>query len=149
VTPEQPLVGMIPTDGTVVNPQSVLFMIGASNLAANNWRLPPNLKGIQGNAVCQGVFVWFNDSYANCTINSLTFIFQDGRIATATAPQDKPFGHLTTLFGSPNIKGIYHGNALYAAGGTGFFGALQGFGNAFASQEQQISSVGNTAVVFF
>lgn len=149
VTPEQPLVGMIPTDGTVVNPQTVLFMIGANNLAANNWKLPPDLKGIQGNAVCQGVFVWFNDSYANCAITSLTMIFHDGRIATATAQKNEPFGHLTTLHGSPNIPGYYHGNALYAGAGTGFFAGLQGFGNAYASEQQQVTSIGNQAIISY
>lgn len=146
ITPEQPLVGMIPKSGAVVNPQSVLFMVGSHNLAANGWHLPPEVKGIQGNALCQGVFVWFNDAYANCTINSLTFIFTDGRIATVKAPQDKPFGHLATQFGSPNIPGIYQGNAVYAAIGTGVFSGLQGFGNQFAQSQQEVTSLGNQAV---
>lgn len=149
VTPEQPLVGMIPTNGTVVNPQSVLFMLGRKGLAANNWHLPSDLKGMQGRAVCQGVFVWFNDAYVNCQIKSLTFIFNDGRIATANAQENENFGHLATRTGSPNIPGIYHGNALYAGIGTGFFAGLQGFGNAFAAQQQQISDVGNRTVVSY
>lgn len=151
VTPEQPLVGMIPTDGTVVNPQSVMFMIGLHNLAANNWHLPGELKGIQGNAVCQGVFVWFNDAYANCEIKSLTFIFQDGRIATGTTKggDEKSFGHLTSLYGSPNIPGTYHGNALYAGIGTGFFSGAQGFGNALANQGAQFTSSGGQTVISY
>lgn len=136
VIPEQPLIGVIPTDGTVMNPESVLFMVGSKNLAANNWRLPMALKGIQGNALCQGVFN-FNHSAVRCDILSLTFIFRDGTISTATTTKDKPFGQLTDHYGNPYIEGAYHGNALLGAVGTGAFYGMQGFGNAFSASQVQ------------
>lgn len=136
---EQPLIGVIPNNRSVLNPQTVTFAIGKKNLAANNWRLPAAITGIQGTAICQGVFVTFSQSYVECDVTSLTFIFKDGRITTIKGTKDEPLGKITTSYGSPYIPGKYHGNAAFAATGTGLFSGLQGFGNAFAASQQEIS----------
>jgi hypothetical protein len=146
VTAEQPLIGVIPIEGTVLNPQTVQFAVGQKNLSANDWHLPAKLKGIQGNAVCEGVFN-FQNSAVSCSITSLTFIFDDGNIATETAAKDEPFGKLTTLYGNPYIPGKYYGNALYGAVGTGFFSAAQGFGNAFAASQVQTQNSDNAEAI--
>jgi hypothetical protein len=146
VTAEQPLIGVIPIEGTVLNPQTVQFAVGQKNLSANDWHLPAKLKGIQGSAVCEGVFN-FQNSAVSCSIISLTFIFDDGNIATETAAKDEPFGKLTTLYGNPYIPGKYYGNALYGAVGTGFFSAAQGFGNAFAASQVQTQNSDNAAAI--
>tara|TARA_R110000868_G_scaffold266583_1_gene525839 strand:- start:57293 stop:58702 length:1410 start_codon:yes stop_codon:yes gene_type:complete len=144
VTPEQPLIGVIPnSEQKVINPETVSFVVGKTNLAANNWHLPEALKGIQGNSICQGVFVQFSNSYVQCNITSLTFIFEDGTIVTNNAPSGGSFGQLTTSYGSPYIPGSYNGNAMSAAFGTGFFSAVQGFGNAMASGQQQVTGSNN------
>ncbi|MCK4608956.1 MAG: hypothetical protein KAT71_05710 [Gammaproteobacteria bacterium] len=148
VTPEQPLVGVIPTDGKVMNPETVMFMVGEKNIAAKNWHLPPALKGIQGNALCQGVFN-FKHSAVRCDITSLTFIFKDGRIATENADKGNAFGQLTTLYGNPYIPGEYKGNALLGAVGTGFFSGMQGFGNAFASSQVDTETDTDTITTSF
>lgn len=145
VTAEQPLIGVIPIEGTVLNPQTVQFAVGQKNLSANDWHLPEKLKGIQGSAVCEGVFN-FQNSAVSCSITSLTFIFDDGNIATETAEKDEPFGKLTTLYGNPYIPGKYYGNALYGAVGTGFFSAAQGFGNAFAASQVETQSSDTQAI---
>jgi cell division protein ZapB len=136
---EQPLIGVIPNNLSVLNPQTVTFAIAKKNLAANNWRLPAAISGIQGTAICQGVFVTFTQSYVQCDVTSLTFIFKDGRITTIKGTKDQPLGKITNRYGSPYIPGKYHGNAAFAATGTGFFSGLEGFGNAFAASQQQIS----------
>ena len=145
ITPDQPLIGMIMQNstGTVWNPQSVLFQLSSRNMAANYKMLPPNLKGVQGRAECRGIFVWFTSSYVSCQIKSLTFIFNDGTISTQTAKGNANFGYLATAYGSSFIPGKYHGNAAYAAAGTGVFSALQGVGNAFSAAQQAVSQNAN------
>ena len=136
---EQPLIGVIPNNNEVLNPQSVMFALSKKNLSANNWRLPAVIRGMQGNAICQGVFVTFSQSYVQCDVQSLTFIFNDGTISTINGTKEQPLGQLTNRYGNPYIRGKYYGNAAFAAAGTGFFSGLQGFGNAFAAGQQQIS----------
>ena len=149
VTPDTPLIGMIMQNGQVMNAQSVEFQLGQNNLAANFTRLPAGLKGVQGSALCQGIFVWFTDSYVSCRIKSLTFIFKDGRIATNNSKTTAGFGYLTMHHGSSFIPGAYHGNALYAGAGTGIFSALQGWGNAFAAAQQHTSTNGSTTTTSY
>jgi len=123
-----------------------MFLVGSKNLAANNWRLPTPLKGMQGNAVCQGVFN-FNHSSVACDITSLTFIFTNGTIVTANAKKGTPFGHLTTHYGNSYIPGKYYGNAFFGAVGTGVFSGIQGFGNAFAAGQMETQTLGSSSTV--
>lgn len=139
IHPLQPLIGVIPTDGTVVDPETVLFSVGRKGLLANDWTLPSAIKGVQGLATCTGVFN-FNHSAVKCSITSITFIFTDGRISTVTGSNENPLGKLTDHFGNDYIPGEYYGNALYAAGGNAFFGGVQGWGGAFANSQVQTQS---------
>jgi hypothetical protein len=145
VRPLQPLIGVIPTDGTVIDPETILFTVGKKGLLANNWQLPPALKGVQGSATCMGVFN-FDHSAVKCNITSLTFIFPDGRVQTVTSEADKPLGKLTDEWGNDYILGTYEGNAVYAASGTGLFSGLQGWGGAFANS--QVDTQSNSAGTF-
>ena len=143
--PLQPLIGVIPTDGTVMDPETVLFTVGKKGILANDWKLPYALKGIQGSATCTGVFN-FNHSAVKCNITSITFIFTDGTIDTVNGTNENPLGKLTDQFGNDYIAGYYYGNAAYGAAGTGLFSAVQGWGNAFA--QSQVQTQDNAAGTF-
>lgn len=136
VRPLQPLIGVIPTDGTVVDPETVLFSLGRQGLLANNQALPLAIKGMQGSATCTGIFN-FNHSSVKCSITSLTFIFSDGRISTVRGSAENPLGKLTDHYGNDYIAGHYYGNAAYAAAGNAIFSGIQGWGGAFANSQVQ------------
>lgn len=150
VHPLQPLIGVIPTNGTVIDPETVLFSVGGKGLLANGWSLPYAIKGVQGSAICTGIFN-FNHSAVKCNITSVTFIFKDGRIATVNGSSEKPLGKLTNHFGNDYIPGRYFGNAAYAAGGNAFFGGVQGWGGAFANSqvENQSNASGTFTTTMF
>lgn len=139
IRPLQPLIGVIPTDGTVIDPETVLFSVGRKGLLANNQILPLAIKGVQGSATCTGVFN-FDHSSVKCSIVSLTFIFTDGRITTINGSTDKPLGKLTDHYGNDYIPGKYYGNAAYAAAGNALFSGVQGWGGAFANSQVQTQS---------
>lgn len=145
VRPLQPLIGVIPLDGTVVDPETVLFSIGKKGLLANRWTLPPAIKGVQGSATCTGIFE-ITKGNVKCAITSLTFIFNDGRISTVTAESNTSLGKLTDHFGNDYIPGILHTNIGWNAAGTGFFSMVQGAGGAFANAQVETNS--NSAGTF-
>ena len=145
IRPLQPLIGVIATNGTVLDPETVLFTVGKKGLLANGWNLPNAIKGVQGSATCSGVFN-FNHSSVKCGITSLTFIFQNGTISTVNGTSGKPLGKLTDHYGNDYIAGQYYGNVGYAAAGTGFFSAIQGWGGAFS--QSQVETNSNAAGTF-
>ena len=134
VTPLQPLVGIIPVDGQVMDPRTVSFVVSKNNLAANHWRLPEAIQGIQGNAVCQGFFN-ISRSSVTCKVTSLTFIFQDGRIATAKAENGKSLGVITDNHGNPQVAGTWQSNMGFILGGSSIFAGIQGWGNALSQAQ--------------
>lgn len=136
VIAEQPLIGIVPVNGEVINPRTLSFAVEANNLAANNWQLPEPLKGIQGDAVCQGFFA-IKRPAVTCNVTSLTFIFQDGRIATTNAPKDDQLGIITDLYGNPQISGDLYSNLGYFLAGTMLFSGAQGYGNALSAAQVQ------------
>ncbi len=136
VIAEQPLIGIVPVNGEVINPRTLSFAVQAKNLAANNWRLPEVLKGIQGDAVCQGFFA-IKRPAVTCNVTSLTFIFQDGRIDTVNVPRDAKLGVVTDLYGNPQISGRLHSNLGYFLTGTTLFAGAKGYGNALSAAQVQ------------
>lgn len=141
VIAEQPLIGIVPVNGEVINPRTLLFAVQAKNLAANNWHLPAVLKGIQGDAVCEGFFA-IKRPAVTCNVTSLTFIFEDGRINTVNAKKNKKLGVITDLYGNPQISGKLHSNLGYFLAGTTVFSGLQGYGNALSAAQVQSQSGG-------
>lgn len=139
VIAEQPLIGIVPVNGEVINPRTLSFAVQAKNLAANNWHLPAVLKGIQGDAVCQGFFA-IKRPAVTCNVTSLTFIFQDGRINTVNAKQNKKLGVITDLYGNPQISGNLHSNLGYFLAGTTLFSGAQGYGNALSAAQVNTQS---------
>lgn len=139
VRSEQPLIGVIPVNGTVTDPETIQFIIGKKGLLANNWGLPSALKGMHGSATCAGVYEITRGS-VKCSITSMTFIFVDGRVATVNGTDEKPLGHLTDHYGNDYIPGDLHTNFGWNAGGTALFSGIQGAGGAFASSQEQTTS---------
>lgn len=139
VIPEQPLIGIVPVNGQVMNPQSVSFVVGADNLAANRWQLPNELQGIQGDAVCEGFFA-IKRPAVTCKVTSLTFIFDDGTIHSVNAKEDKSLGVVTDEYGNPQIAGALHSNLGYFLAGSALFSGVQGYGNALSAAQMQTTT---------
>jgi len=134
VIAEQPLIGIVPVNGEVINPRTVSFTVEAKNLSANAWHLPAVLKGIQGNAVCQGFFA-IKRPAVTCNVTSLTFIFEDGRIDTVNAAKDGKLGVVTDLYGNPQISGKLYSNLGFFLAGTTLFAGAEGYGNALSAAQ--------------
>ncbi len=135
----QPLVGIIPVNGQVMNPHTVSFTVGAENLAANDWHLPAVLQGMQGSAICEGFFAVKRPA-VTCKVTSLTFIFEDGTINTVNGKAEDPLGIVTDFYGNPHIAGTLYSNLGYFLAGNAFFSGLQGYGGALSAAQMQTTT---------
>ena len=124
------LVGRVPVNGQVTDPMQFKLLLGPENLAANGHVLPDNLAGV----VVSGVAI--GDMALSCSeglIQSLTFVFNDGSIATVsrrsngTTPtfgsgggstgqqrslaEAPKLGYISDTYGNPCIPGRFVTNA--------------------------------------
>lgn len=110
-----PLIGRIPNgkDNTVEDPYFFKVEIGTNNFAANGQRIPGVAKMI-ASGYATGVR---EQECARGYIDSMTFIFVDGRIVTTGKKSQSgdnhssALGYLTDPSGTPCINGLYINNA--------------------------------------
>jgi hypothetical protein len=141
----QPILGEVPIDNHVVDPYQFKMVIGADNLAANGIDIPSNIQGIVASGTAQGSLIGPIDKQAcvRGTINSMTFVFNDGRISTTTSKGTEGLGIISDDQGYPCIPGILETNAPEYLGITFGLGALQGFAQGVS--QAQMSTGTSTA----
>lgn len=104
------LIGRTPVNGNVRDPLEFKVLIGRTNLAANGFELPDDVTGM----VVSGVAV--GDWMLSCVeghVNSVTFVFEDGSIHTAskragggaTGGNTPRLGFISDERGAPCING--------------------------------------------
>lgn len=128
----QPLVGRIPINGKVPDPYSFKVVIGPKNLAANGVDIPAEVQGIVASGIATGDML---GSCARGEINSLTFVFQDGRISTTEAKDGESLGHIAAANGNPCIPGEFYTNAPLYLGVTSALAGVQGYANALSQAQ--------------
>ena len=116
-----PLVGRVPFLGRLTDPFRFKLITGADNLAANGLRIP----GV-ANAVWTGYAVGVREqSCVRAYLDTVTFVFQDGRIHTVhrgkgqgavgagagAVSVNQHLGYLTDPWGKPCIRGQFFDNA--------------------------------------
>ncbi len=105
-----PLIGRVPVGGNVNDPFRFQLEIGAENLAANGHHIPGIKK-----AIASGYATGIREqSCVRASISTMTFIFEDGRIATTEGNSKDAgdgLGYLTDPQGTPCILGEYINNA--------------------------------------
>ncbi len=132
----QPIIGRIPISGKVPDPYTFKVIIGAKNLAANGIDIPEDIQGIVASGVAEG------DLLGRCArgdINSMTFIFQDGRISTTQAKEGQRLGTIAAANGNPCIQGSFHTDAPLFLSVTAGLAGLQGYSNALS--QSQVSNM--------
>lgn len=144
-----PMIARVPLGGEVKDPFFFKVEIGGENLAANGHKIPGIAKMI-ASGYSTGVR---EQSCARGYIDSVTFIFIDGRIvthgkATGSSQGDNnsnggnslKIGYLADQWGKPCIRGKYINNAkdyLLSRGGAAFIeAAAQGLSQSQVSYKQ-------------
>lgn len=136
------LVGRIPVKGVVTDPYPFKIVFSDDTLAANGLRIP-NLRQMVVSGYTEGDL---NLSSVRGWVTSLTFVFNDGTIATATSnnndighfTKENALGYLSDKWGNPFLRGKLITNAPAYLGGNILLGAAQGAASAYA-QEQTTS----------
>lgn len=137
-----PMIGRVPLEQNVTDPFFYKVEVGSHNLAANGHHIPGVAK-IIASGYATGVR---EQSCVRGYIDSLTFIFVDGRIVTsgqASAEGDSAgdnIGYLADKWGKPCIRGRYINNAkdyLYSRGAAAFIeAAAEGLSQSQTSYKQ-------------
>ncbi|MFA9342646.1 TIGR03752 family integrating conjugative element protein, partial [Escherichia coli] len=76
------LLGRVPVNGTVTDPYPFKVLIGKDNLTANGIELP-DVEGAVVSGTASGDWTL---SCVRGQVNSITFVFADGRVRTLPAP---------------------------------------------------------------
>lgn len=113
------LLGRVPVNGTVSDPYPFKALIGADNLTANGIEIPDvEAAVVSGTATGDWTL-----SCVRGTIESMTFVFTDGRIRTLPTPDDvnggsrgsndnsDGIGWISDPFGIPCVSGVRRSNA--------------------------------------
>ncbi len=127
-----PLVGRVPIDGKLPSPYHFKLVLSANNLTANGYPMP-GVKGAVMSGIASGDML---GSCARGSIESITFIFNDGTISTTQAKDDHaPLGYLSSTTGNPCIAGTFHSDAgIFLGAQMGLAGA-EGYANALTSSQ--------------
>ncbi|OLU25509.1 integrating conjugative element protein [Pseudomonas sp. PA15(2017)] len=150
------MIGRVPIQGSVTDPYPFKILIGGDNLIANGIELPDvEAAVVSGTATGDWTL-----SCVSGSINSLTFIFQDGRVRTVPAPQPTASGQsnsnqrsnigwISDSYGVPCISGTRKTNANQFIASQFLMGGLAAAGEAYASRETTTSadSSGSTSAV--
>ena len=134
-----PLIGRVPIDGKLPSPYHFKLVLSAKNLTANGYPL----AGIKG-AVMSGVAS--GDLLASCVrgdIQSMTFIFNDGRISTAISKgENQPIGTLSNQQGNPCLHGSLHSNAALFLGTSATLAGLAGYAKGITNSQYMRNTTG-------
>ena len=141
------LIGRVPVRGSVRNPIPFKVITGSDNLAANGIYI----EGIE-NAVWSGSAV--GDGTLECvrgTVDSVTFVFQDGRIQTVRGRQSgsndisSGLGWISDARGFGCIPGEFVSNAPRVMRQLFVAGTASGYAQAFS--QSQLSNVINNGTL--
>lgn len=138
-----PVIGRVPIgDNTIEDPFFFRLQIGSENLAANGHHIP-GISGMIASGYATGVR---EQQCARGYIDSLTFVFVDGRIvsfgnnATEGSSHSESLGYLSDAWGKPCIRGRYIDNAsdyLKSRGAAAFLeAAAEGLSQGQVSYRQ-------------
>lgn len=143
-----PLVGRVPIGANINDPFRFQLEIGTENLAANGHSIP----GIQ-KAIASGVAIGNREqSCVRGAIDTLTFIFQDGRIHTVGENANKAndgLGYLADSYGKPCIFGQYINNAGSYLKGRSIAAFLEGLANAYGQSQVERRETSSGALTTF
>lgn len=130
------LVGKIPVRGQVQDPWQFKLQTGPDIIMANRHEL----TGLEGTIV-EGTAI--GNLALNCVtgrVETITFIFNDGRIVTHRAQDAKKgMGYISDSSANPCVPGDLITNAPQVITQMGFLGALEGVATAYAEQETQVT----------
>ncbi len=141
------MIGRVPIQGSVTDPYPFKILIGADNLVANGIELP-DIEAAVVSGTATGDWTL---SCVSGSINSLTFIFQDGRVRTVPAPQAvasgqsnnsqrSNIGWISDPYGVPCISGTRKTNASQFIASQFLMGGLAAAGEAYANRETTTSA---------
>ncbi len=133
-----PLIGRVPFRGRVTDPFRFKLITGTENLAANGLRIP----GV-ANAVWTGYAVGVREqSCVRAYLDTVTFVFEDGRIHTVhrgkgqgAGSVQQNLGYLTDPWGKPCIRGQLFDNAGRYLKDRGLAAFLDGLAHAYANAQ--------------
>ncbi|WP_428775695.1 TIGR03752 family integrating conjugative element protein [Vibrio sp.] len=137
------ILGRVPVDNALSNPFRFKVLIGGENLAANGHYIP-NLQEMTAQGYAEGDFTL---ECARGTIDTMTFVFNDGTIRTVKSTgsgdgQTSGLGWISDKYGVPCISGQYITNFPEFVRTQG---ALTGLGSLASSLATAASSKSTNA----
>ncbi len=146
------MVGRIPVDGNITDPWRFKISTGANIVMPNGHELQGLEKTIvQGNAIGD-----LNLRCVSARIDTMTFIFSDGRIVThktkvqgntQNARPDQFLGYVSDQWANPCIPGTLITNAPQAIAQMGLLGVAAGMADGIAEAETQTSVTDQGTVI--
>ena len=131
------LIGRIPVEDRVRDPMPFKVITGNDNLASNGHRIP-NLRGTIWSGYAIGDWTL---SCVSGTLDSVTFIFDDGTIRTLDASdENQRLGWITDAYGVPCLRGDKVSNFTPLLAAHVATGAVTGAANAAALAETERNS---------
>ena len=137
------LIGRIPVEDRVRDPMPFKVITGNDNLATNGHRIP-NLRGTIWSG--QAIGDW-TLSCVTGTLNSVTFVFDDGTIRTVDPAEARSnLGWITDAYGVPCLRGDRVSNFRPMMAAHLASGAVTGIANAaaLAETERNTNAIGGT-----
>lgn len=132
-----PLIARIPIDGDLPDPYPFKAVLSANNLTANGYPLT-GIKGAVVGGFSRGDLL---QRCARGDITSITFVFEDGTIASAKANDERSsFGYLSSPDGNPCIAGEYHGNEDKVLMGGMALSFTQAYAKSLSNAEYQTNT---------
>ena len=131
------LIGRIPVEDRVRDPLPFKVITGNDNLASNGHRIP-NLRGTVWSGYAIGDWTL---SCVSGTLESVTFVFEDGTIRTLDAvDENQRLGWITDAYGVPCLRGNKVSNFTSLLAAHLATGAVSGAANAAALAETERNS---------
>ena len=137
------MIGRVPIGGTVSDPYPFKVLVGHDNLTANGIELPDVASAVMSGTATGD----WTLSCVSAEINSITFVFNDGRVRTVPAPQKTAendnakksrLGWLSDPYGIPCISGERKSNASTFIATQVLMGAAAAAGEAAAAQQTTV-----------
>lgn len=139
------MIGRIPIAGAVSDPYPFKVLVGHDNLTANGIELPDVASAVMSGTATGD----WTLSCISAEINSITFVFNDGRVRTIPPPQRSAdtdnarrakLGWLSDPYGIPCIAGERKSNAHSFITTQILMGAAAAAGEAAAAQQTTVTA---------